>query len=139
MKMVCGLVRPTSGRVLVDGVDVVRSPLEAKRALGYVPDRPSLYEKLTAFEYVRFVGGLYALPAAEVERDVSFEDLRTVVKAAFHMRRKTLRNGLSALAKERGLAVDDVFAAADIDPKERAEQVPVKGFLRLARALRTSA
>jgi 16S rRNA (adenine1518-N6/adenine1519-N6)-dimethyltransferase len=79
---------------------------------------------------------LRPLPAAEIERDVSFEELRTVVKAAFHMRRKTLRNGLQALAKERGLAVDDVFATADIDPKERAEQVPVKGFVRLARALR---
>jgi ABC-2 type transport system ATP-binding protein len=67
MKMVAGLVRPTSGRVLVDGIDVVVDPLRAKRTLGYVPDRPSLYEKLTAFEYMRFIGGLYRMPEDTVE------------------------------------------------------------------------
>ncbi len=81
---------------------------------------------------------LVPLPAAEVDADVSFEELRTVVKAAFHMRRKTLRNGLAALATERGLVLDDVFATAAIDPRERAEQVPVKGFERLAKAMRAS-
>jgi 16S rRNA (adenine1518-N6/adenine1519-N6)-dimethyltransferase len=81
---------------------------------------------------------LVPLPAAEVCADVSFEELRAVVKAAFQMRRKTLRNGLAALAKERGLVLDDVFANAGIDPRERAEQVPVKGFERLAKAMRAS-
>jgi 16S rRNA (adenine1518-N6/adenine1519-N6)-dimethyltransferase len=81
---------------------------------------------------------LRPLPTDQVDADVSFEELRTVVKAAFHMRRKTLRNGLSALAKERGLLVDDVFARAGIDPKERAEQIPVSGFVQLARALRAT-
>ncbi len=78
---------------------------------------------------------LRPLPADAVAADVSFDAFRTVVRAAFQMRRKTLRNGLSALCKERERVVDDVFAAAGIDPKTRAEQVDVDGFVRLARAL----
>lgn len=81
---------------------------------------------------------LRPLPAEQVEGDVSFDELRTVVRAAFQMRRKTLRNGLQALAKERGHAVDDVFERAGISSKERAEQIPVKGFNALARALRAA-
>ncbi len=65
MKMVVGLVRPTSGRVSVDGVDVAKDPLAAKRRLGYVPDRPNLYERLTALEYMFFVGGLYEMAKAD--------------------------------------------------------------------------
>ena len=65
MKMVVGLIRPTSGRVEVGGIDVVANPLEAKRQLGYVPDRPNLYERLTALEYMFFVGGLYEMAKSD--------------------------------------------------------------------------
>ena len=61
MKMVVGLIRPTHGRVLVDGVDVVKDPLTVKRILGYIPDRPNLYERLTALEYMYFIAGLYQM------------------------------------------------------------------------------
>ncbi len=62
MKMVCGLVRPTAGTITVGGLDVTRAPLAVKAKLGYVPDRPHLYERLTALEYCYFIAGLYALP-----------------------------------------------------------------------------
>jgi ABC-2 type transport system ATP-binding protein len=55
IRAVTGLVRPTAGRVRVAGADVVRDGTRAKRALGYVPDRPYLYPKLTARELLRFV------------------------------------------------------------------------------------
>lgn len=61
MKMVVGLIRPTHGRVLVNGVDVVKDPLTVKRILGYIPDRPNLYERLTALEYMYFIAGLYQM------------------------------------------------------------------------------
>ncbi len=65
MKMVVGLVRPTAGRALVDGIDVAKDPTGAKRRLGYVPDRPNLYERLTALEYMYFVGGLYEMAKSD--------------------------------------------------------------------------
>ena len=63
MKMICGIVKPSSGRITVDGFDVVKQPLEVKARLGYVPDRPHLYERLTAEEYMYFIGGIYGMPA----------------------------------------------------------------------------
>lgn len=65
MKMIVGLIRPTSGTVMVDGIDVVARPLEAKARLGYIPDRPNLYPRLTAIEYMYFIAGLYRMKRAE--------------------------------------------------------------------------
>ncbi|HUU00848.1 MAG TPA: ABC transporter ATP-binding protein [Myxococcota bacterium] len=59
MKIMVGLMRPTSGRVTIGGFDVGREPIAAKRLIGYVPDRPFLYEKLSGREFLLFVAGLY--------------------------------------------------------------------------------
>jgi len=68
IKMMAGLLRPSEGTVCVDGFDIQRSPEQAKGRIGYIPDRPFLYEKLTAWEYLRFVAHLYRFPATEAER-----------------------------------------------------------------------
>ncbi len=64
IRMLVGLLRPTSGRVVVGGWDMARDPVRAKAMVGYVPDRPYLYEKLTAVEFMRFLGGVYGLTGA---------------------------------------------------------------------------
>ena len=61
IRMIAGLLKPTAGSVSIDGHDLAREPEAAKRALGFIPDRPFLYEKLTAAEFLRFHGGLYGL------------------------------------------------------------------------------
>jgi ABC-2 type transport system ATP-binding protein len=61
IKMLTGLLRPTSGRALLGGFDIVRRPEAAKRLFGYVPDEPNLYPKLTAVEFLNFVGDIYGL------------------------------------------------------------------------------
>ena len=61
VKMLAGLLRPTSGRILIGGEDPWRD-LKARRLVGYVPDSPMLYENLTAQEHLWLVGGLYDLP-----------------------------------------------------------------------------
>jgi ABC-2 type transport system ATP-binding protein len=61
IKMIVGLLQPTSGVVKVAGYDVQTQPLLAKAASGYVPDTPNLYAKLTGRELLRFVGDLYDL------------------------------------------------------------------------------
>ena len=66
MKVIAGLLRPTSGTVRVAGHDVIEDPLQAKAALGYMPEAPFLYERLTGDEFLRFVVDLYALPAGDV-------------------------------------------------------------------------
>ena len=59
IRMLTGVLRPSGGRVLIGGHDVVRDPARAKRLLGYIPDRPFLYQKLTGREFLRFVSGLW--------------------------------------------------------------------------------
>ena len=59
VKCITGLLKPTAGRVRVAGFDVAAQTLEAKRAMGLVPDEPFVYPKLTGTEYLRFVGELY--------------------------------------------------------------------------------
>jgi ABC-2 type transport system ATP-binding protein len=66
LKMLVGLIRPTSGRALVDGLDVVADSVEVKRRIGYVPDTPFLYDKLTAWEYLRLLAGLHGMDAARL-------------------------------------------------------------------------
>jgi ABC-2 type transport system ATP-binding protein len=61
IKIIVGLLHPTSGSIKVAGYDVVRQPIEAKSCCGYVPDTPNLYPKLTGRELLHFVGDLYSL------------------------------------------------------------------------------
>ena len=59
IKMLAGLLLPSSGSITINGHDLGRSPEEGKRVTGYIPDRPFLYEKLTGDEYLRFIASLY--------------------------------------------------------------------------------
>ncbi len=59
IKMMAGLLSPTKGSVLIDGVDMADEPVRAKMKIGLIPDRPFLYEKLTAMEFLQFTAGLY--------------------------------------------------------------------------------
>ncbi|HWX23457.1 MAG TPA: ATP-binding cassette domain-containing protein, partial [Vicinamibacteria bacterium] len=58
IRVIAGLLKPTSGRIEINGHDLSREPEAAKASLGFIPDRPFLYEKLTAGEFLRFHGGL---------------------------------------------------------------------------------
>jgi len=68
MKMIVGLLRPTRGQAFVAGHDVVREPVAARSVIGYVPEEPHLYTKLSGREFLRFVGDLYNMPAEKVNR-----------------------------------------------------------------------
>jgi ABC-2 type transport system ATP-binding protein len=61
MRMIAGLLKPTSGRILVNNHDLAREPEAAKGSLGFIPDRPFIYDKLTAGEFLTFHAGLYGL------------------------------------------------------------------------------
>lgn len=68
IKMICGLLKPTSGTALVGGFDVQREPEKAKAQLAYVPDFPFIYDKLTSQEFMRFVGDVFRMDRKLVER-----------------------------------------------------------------------
>ncbi len=61
IKMMAGVLMPTAGRIIINGHDLEKDPVAAKRCVGFIPDRPFLYEKLTGLEFIYFVAGLYGL------------------------------------------------------------------------------
>jgi ABC-2 type transport system ATP-binding protein len=61
LRMIAGLLKPSAGRILVNGHDLATEPEAAKMSLGFIPDRSFIYEKLTGGEFLRFHGGLYGL------------------------------------------------------------------------------
>lgn len=69
IKLLTGLIKPTSGRARICGFDVQTQPLEARQRLAYVPDFPFLYDKLTAWEFFRFTGEMFRLEPARIERN----------------------------------------------------------------------
>ena len=71
LRMIAGILRPTDGRVLLGGDDVHQNPMAAKQRLGFIPDRPFVYDKLTGAEFLRFVAGLYGQDGDAVERRIA--------------------------------------------------------------------
>ena len=67
LRMIAGILRPSAGSVRIADVDVTENPMAAKSILGYIPDRPYIYEKLTGSEFLRFVAGLYSQNGKEIE------------------------------------------------------------------------
>jgi ABC-2 type transport system ATP-binding protein len=61
LRLMGGVLLPTEGSVIIDGIDMAKEPEEAKRRIGFIPDRPFLYEKLTGMEFLRFTGDLYGM------------------------------------------------------------------------------
>jgi ABC-2 type transport system ATP-binding protein len=67
IRMIAGILLPTSGSIRVGGHDLSVTPGEAKQCIGYIPDRPFLYEKLSGAEFLRFVAGLWGMDGSEVD------------------------------------------------------------------------
>ena len=72
IRMLCGLLRPTSGTAVVGGIDVTRDPEGVKRRIGYMSQRFSLYEALTVDQNIRFYGGIYGLDGAAFDQRRQF-------------------------------------------------------------------
>jgi ABC-2 type transport system ATP-binding protein len=79
IKLLAGLMKPTSGHARICGFDIQSQPLEARQRLAYVPDFPFLYDKLTAWEFFRFTGQLFQLDAARIEKNAQ------ALVARFHL------------------------------------------------------
>src|SRR5574339_1166236 len=68
IKILSGLIKPTSGSARVAGFDVQEQPLDVRRRMAYVPDFPFLYDKLTPWEFMRFTGQIFQMPDDRITR-----------------------------------------------------------------------
>jgi ABC-2 type transport system ATP-binding protein len=120
IKMLVGLLRPSSGQVRICGLDRNASPRETSRLLGYVPDEPYLYEKLTGREFLQFVAEMYGLDRAQVAGRIARETERF-----------ELADFLDELAESysHGMKQRIVFAAALVhDPQVLVVDEPMVGL-----------
>src|SRR5579862_1568929 len=78
LRSLAGILRPTSGHVLIDGHDLIDDPLEAKRRLAFMPDEPKLFEYLTVEEHLRLVARLYEVDDFERRVRPLIEELELV-------------------------------------------------------------
>lgn len=121
MRIIAGLIQPTSGEVLIDGHDLRRDPLAVKAITSFIPDRPFLYEKLTAFETLELVGGLHRLPRARVaERGEALlrrfelgEWADALVESFSHGMKQRLVFAAALLPEPRLLVVDEPMVGLD--------------------------
>ena len=121
IRMIAGLLKPTAGRILVNGHDLAREPELAKASLGFIPDRPFIYEKLTAGEFLRFHAGLYGMEEASIAPRVSemlalFELSRwehELVEAFSHGMKQRLVMGAAFMHRPRAVLVDEPMVGLD--------------------------
>lgn len=70
IKMIAGIYAPTSGSISVNEFDIMKNPIQTKLQIGYVPDQPYLYDKLTGREFLYFSGGLYNLDKSSIQNKI---------------------------------------------------------------------
>jgi ABC-2 type transport system ATP-binding protein len=70
MRMIAGILQPSAGSIRVAGIDIREDPIGAKSRLGFIPDRPFVYDKLTGAEFLRFVAGLYGQEGEVIDRRI---------------------------------------------------------------------
>ena len=70
IKMLAGIIPPTSGTAYIGGYDIIKEPIKAKKLVGFIPDQPFLYEKLTGYEFLRFIGYLYNIDGKKLETNI---------------------------------------------------------------------
>ncbi|HNV74488.1 MAG: ABC transporter ATP-binding protein [Gemmatimonadetes bacterium] len=123
LRMIAGILRPTAGMVRIAGLDLNANPMAAKAKLGFIPDRPFIYEKLTGMEFLRFVAGLYREDGAAVEHRArellalfDLEDWRDeLVESYSHGMRQKLIISSAFVHRPDVIVVDEPMVG--LDPK----------------------
>jgi ABC-2 type transport system ATP-binding protein len=121
MKIMAGLLRPTHGTILVEGIDVVFDPVKARSRIGYIPDHPFLYGRLTGWEFLHFVGGLYHMSEAAVIEHGSrllnifdmADDAGRMIEGYSHGMRQRLAFTACFLHSPRVVIIDEPWVGLD--------------------------
>ncbi|GEM45274.1 ABC transporter ATP-binding protein [Deinococcus cellulosilyticus] len=126
IRAIVGLTRPSAGQVKVQGIDVWKEPLKAKKLIGYIPDRPYLYGKLSARELLRFIAGVHNLGevTSKIENWLQFFSLEdfgnSLIETYSHGMKQKLTVIAAMLPEPPVLVVDEPMVG--LDPKA-AKQV----------------
>lgn len=123
IKMIVGLLKPDEGKVVIDGIDMWESPLEAKSLISYVPDQPVVYDKLTGIEYLNFIGDIYKVESSirkeRIDRYTKLfdidKDLKKLLEEYSHGMKQKLLLTAALLHDPKLLILDEPMVG--LDPK----------------------
>ena len=121
LKILTGLMRPTSGSTSINGLDIQVDPFRVKQLIGYIPDMPFIYDRLTASEFFEFTGRLYNIPStvisARLEELFSLFDLleqrATLVRELSHGMKQRLIYACTFLHDPKVLFIDEPLIGLD--------------------------
>jgi len=121
IKILTGLLHASSGTAVIDGLDIKKEPIKVKQRIGYIPDMPYLYDRLTTTEFFNFTGMLYNVDKATVtaELDAAFERFgltehrSSLVKELSHGLRQRLIYATTFLHKPSVMFIDEPFVGLD--------------------------
>lgn len=121
LKILAGILSPTSGKITIGGFDIEKEPLKAKAIIGFIPDRPYLYPKLTAKEFLEFIGEIYSIPLEElylrIEEVLSEYGLtdwkNELIESFSHGMKQRLATCAGILHKPKVLIVDEPMVGLD--------------------------
>jgi ABC-2 type transport system ATP-binding protein len=121
IKMMVGLLQPTAGRIRIGGIDAVAERREANRLLGYVPDQPYLYEKLSGREFLKFVGDLFGMSKADaadgIEEQIAAFELTAFIdhltESYSHGMKQRLAFAAAFLHRPKLLILDEPMVGLD--------------------------
>jgi len=123
MRMIAGILAPTAGTIEIAGIDVMRKPVLAKANLGFIPDRPFVYDKLTGAEFLQFTAALYGQDGADVAHRIDellelFELTRwrsELTESYSHGMRQKLIIASALVHRPKVIVVDEPMVG--LDPK----------------------
>jgi len=121
IRMMGGILAPTSGKIIIGGLDMAKNPVDAKKMIGFVPDRPFLYEKLTGMEFLRFTADLYdvnplsfPLKAEQLLRQFALWDWADeIIEAYSHGMKQRLIIAAALMHEPRILIIDEPMVGLD--------------------------
>ena len=136
IRIIAGLLKPTAGQIVINGHDLATDSEAAKASLGFIPDRPFIYEKLTAGEFLRFHAGLYGIDGSGVATRVGqmlelfelSEWEQELVEAFSHGMKQRLVMCAAFLHRPQAVLVDEPM----VGPDPRGARLIKKVFRRMA-------
>ena len=134
IKLLVGLLKPSGGQIIINGFDVQKDALAAKRELGYIPDEPFLYGRLTPWELMDFKGSLHSMKQADLERRrdellqlVGLIDYRHELIESFSLgMRQRLAIAVALLPSPPIIVVDEPLVGLDPAGMKRVKEIFVE-------------